>query len=783
MATCSIQHSIRRTVDTLQETIGANSTRLNPTANLSFNPLDGRTFEGVNATSEHAKTAYLLGLKEIRKTLGDLPEFEGKGYEFLNFKMKFNAMREVGQFNDAQLINKLEKSLKGCALEHVRIWLFSPNPNPDTIMRDLEEKFYHPNLIIQEALQKIVSFDSMKRKDREQLEKFKRVVDAYIHVCITVKESIHLTGRVPSGIEDKLPDSLYEEWQKHVNIPVSTGNWSEFSIFLGNSVRFLKVRYQDPAEANPVKAKQINVAVGQQSIQESDDSLSRSSENSPTRNNLRAGEENENSGFKKEFSCNFDRCDKPIYRCEEFLTLDFDDKQKFCDDNSLCSRCLGEGHTIIQCARSDLPSCSTEGCVNPKGHTTVMHPPTCDKNDEEEGRLNLISKDKSNLFLVVPALVERKDGSKRKISLLIDTGSDTSLITQELFLDLGIEGTPCDFNVEWCAGGIHYESIASHKTELKLSPVDEPDKSHSLRNIFTMKDLILPKQGQNSQQLKKLFPHLKDIDIPEFDEHHPQMLLGLKHRHLTYASKVILPPVDGEAGVAELTLFGWAISAVMSSAMNSEEILSSIAANEENGAIKSGIKNTLDGCDDFVPFRMDITSRHYGDRHFWSSCDERMLEMRRKVIPPGDKEIPPGDKDIRPGDKEIQPGDDDGQPNLINSLEMQVRVTTRSDLRSPHTNDARRENKLILDSPQQQDYYDDGNESFQPKSSNAEEREKEKAKLGLRSVVVKKFSVSEEQLDENKNGSHMPPRMENDATQVLPRDDNSEEEKHLSEVT
>lgn len=250
----ALSSTIRRNVGQLSQTVLADVNAM-PAVNVSCDPLHGKVFDATSAPIEHAKSSYLLSLKEIRKNLGELPEFDGKGYEFLNFKMKYDSIKDVGKYTDFQMVAKLEKCLKGKALEHVRIWLFSPNPNPAKIMSDLEEKFYHPNIIIQEALKTVQQFESMPKKNRDKLEDFKRAVDAYIHVCTTVKESIHLNGRLPGDIEDKLPDDLCEEWLKIVNLPNATGNWMEFSIFLGNSVRFMKVRLSESQKLKDIDPK------------------------------------------------------------------------------------------------------------------------------------------------------------------------------------------------------------------------------------------------------------------------------------------------------------------------------------------------------------------------------------------------------------------------------------------------------------------------------------------------------------------------------------------------
>lgn len=253
----SLQDKLRKTAEEINVSLGAAATGPS-TSGESDDPFHGKTFQAKGeATVEHAKTSYLLSLREIRRNLGDLPEFDGKGSAWLKFKTRFNKIKDVGDYKNCEMVEKLEKALKGPALKYVQAWIDSPNPCATKIMTDLEERFFNADTVMQEGLNSVISFGKIKTWNRESLEDYARVVDTYIHLCTTVGHSINLNGRLPGEIEDKLPDDLLREWLKHKHTPIANGSWFEFSLFLKNSVKHLKLRLVDQQKSKDSKESKI----------------------------------------------------------------------------------------------------------------------------------------------------------------------------------------------------------------------------------------------------------------------------------------------------------------------------------------------------------------------------------------------------------------------------------------------------------------------------------------------------------------------------------------------
>lgn len=298
----------------------------------------------------HAIAAIITTLSERRKHLPELPDFNGKGAEWLCFRNLYCKLRKLGRFDDDEMMAKLRKALKGHALEYSRLWLYSARSQPDTIISNLEEKFFSPCAIITDALEAINDVPATKEKSRKSLEKLKHSIDEYINVCTDVEETIHLTGRVPETITDKLPDDLLEDWVRLIRVKMFRGDWYDFSSFLSEAMKNLKVRAADRKKSEKPTRVQVNTLHGEHSAH-------KFVGNPPP--------------------CDYDSCGDVLFRCKKFRRSSYEAKLAFIKSSGYCEICLRKGHSTSDCPNKALmPACRTEGCKDPASHTSLLHPPT-----------------------------------------------------------------------------------------------------------------------------------------------------------------------------------------------------------------------------------------------------------------------------------------------------------------------------------------------------------------------------------------------------------------------
>ena len=59
----------------------------------------------------------------------------------------------------------------------------------------------------------------------------------------------------------------------------------------------------------------------------------------------------------------------PIWKCEQFMKLSYEERKKVADRNNLCYRCLDDDHIRTHCPRSKL--CGIGGCH--ETHSRLLH--------------------------------------------------------------------------------------------------------------------------------------------------------------------------------------------------------------------------------------------------------------------------------------------------------------------------------------------------------------------------------------------------------------------------
>lgn len=526
----------------------------------AFSMLNGSTLSNEEVSQAHALASITLSLSERRKQLPKLPEFDGKGAEWLHFRNTYHALRTEGRFDDREMNAKLATALKGEALQFTRLWLYSSHPNPNKIVQDLEDRFFSPVAVVTDAFDAVMDIPLIKTKDRNALEKLKRAVDGYISIVSDVDDTPRLMIRVDEKVEDKLPDDLLEKWIRLVRNKTVRGNWHDFSHYLKEATLDLKVRVNDrvkiAASHKDVKPAKVHVISSNRSGSPPSLSSSGSSINSTSSSS------SPRSPFVGKCpTCDYDLCGKYLFQCDKFAKAKHDIKIGHCQLKGLCARCLRKGHVAIDCPNGHLlPRCHVEGCTDNSSHTSIMHPPECDK---RAGGITNVLMDGAkglSLFQVASVLVQDVNGNSIPVTAFFDSGSNATLISRDLFDQLGLPGIKHDLKVEWCAGGVKHESRGTLKADLTISSAANPEEKFVLRDVVSMDGLQLPFQHQNRQEIHKIFPYLCGVDIPEFSLQRPQILLGLGHRHLMIPDQVVLPPSNEASGIAERTKLGWVVS-------------------------------------------------------------------------------------------------------------------------------------------------------------------------------------------------------------------------------
>lgn len=619
----------------------------------------------------------LSALRERRKHLPPLPNFSGKGCEWLVFKNTYQAIRDEGKFNQLELAGKLRLALKGEAAELVHQQLILAKPNADYVMQLLAKRFFKPREVISESKARVKAFPEMTTIDANQISALKCSVANHIAICTDLGRTEELVLPISESIEDKLPQELLNKWLIQVNSEVIRGNWYNFVTFLEEQEDAIKI---------PLRLRLKN-----SSKEKSKDSVEKQSHGkSPYQVNAVATVPEVITGppkdMRRSFSgrgrgrghssgaarpprytphndsprtvyqgeaplCDFDSCGKTLFRCEEFAKKPHHNKIFHVDRYGYCKRCLRKGHATMSCPNaSSLPKCRVTGCTDPANHTTVMHPPSANpKSNGTHANSNTIhvlssqlNDSASSLFQVAKAVVKDAAGSDVPVTVFFDSGSNATLISKQLFNRLNLPGEPHALSVKWCTGSVANCSEGSFKTSLSIASAENPTERFTLHNVITLDDLSLPAQAQDPKFLKEIFPHLKDVKIPEFDCQRPQILLGLHHRHLMAPSEIVFPPGDIPSAIAEKTKLGWVVSCANLPSYNlnvvesiqSKEESSDITVDDEQKSPLEILRNLNKMVKNYIDY--DITAgAHFKKEYFVTTEDvqaEKVIANTLKLV-------------------------------------------------------------------------------------------------------------------------------------------------------
>ncbi|XP_055604882.1 uncharacterized protein LOC129753104 [Uranotaenia lowii] len=159
-------------------------------------------------------------------------------------------------------------------------------------------------------------------------------------------------------------------------------------------------------------------------------------------------------------SCSCCKEDHSIYRCPKFQQMNLPDKKAVVSRASLCFNCLRALHQVSECPSEQ--GCKVEGCN--RKHHSFLHPtnltssakmeadgaaetPTTSKFTTATMCAHLGAATKQVLLSTAQVLIVGKNGSTVKCRALLDSGSDSHIISESLASKLMINMRPVELPV------------------------------------------------------------------------------------------------------------------------------------------------------------------------------------------------------------------------------------------------------------------------------------------------------------------------------------------------
>ena len=264
----------------------------------------------------------------------------------------------------------------------------------------------------------------------------------------------------------------------------------------------IKPRNDDNVDINEFGAWLCNRAAAYQDPIEIAKEQMRNPFKKPSSHTFQATESNNINVNRSE--CPLCSNDHWLEKCPEFVKMQVENRKRVLAKSSLCYRCFKPWHGIKNC--KSRRGCEVKGCKS--RHHTLLH----EHNSETTFSNSALE---GNSFKrvglgIIKVWTQNTFGKKLRINVLVDEGSDTTLIRTDVLANLGIVGKRKPMILVG-VGGIKRE-IPSIEAHLDLQTTDGKFvqiKARSLQEVSGN----LPRV--NWARLKRNYKHLEDLPLFE----------------------------------------------------------------------------------------------------------------------------------------------------------------------------------------------------------------------------------------------------------------------------
>ncbi|XP_055542986.1 uncharacterized protein LOC129728564 [Wyeomyia smithii] len=265
--------------------------------------------------------------------------------------------------------------------------------------------------------------------------------------------------------------------------------------------------------------------------------------------------------------------DHPVYQCESFKAMDLSARRELVVSSKLCYNCLRPSHTAKRCTSKSV--CRTPNCK--QRHHTLLCRKDAKPSDQPDGEIEIkqqsgeessISANATqtvscsaepttfSLLPTVVAYVKGQDGKSHEVRILIDSGSQASLITEACAKRLGLKR----FNANVEVTGVNGEVVGTTAGKVSLvisSRFDEKATLTTQAYILGKLTATLPCQQFSASNM----PYLKGLQLadPRFNKSSSiDAILGSD----VFLSVLQSGQVKNQNGVpvAQRSIFGWMVA-------------------------------------------------------------------------------------------------------------------------------------------------------------------------------------------------------------------------------
>ncbi|CAG7722444.1 unnamed protein product, partial [Allacma fusca] len=250
----------------------------------------------------------------------------------------------------------------------------------------------------------------------------------------------------------------------------------------------------------------------------------------------------------------------PVFRCQTLHKLSVKERLESIIAKGLCKNCLQPGHRSASCpSKSSCKKCQAR-------HHTLVHIDHHEVNSEDApaANMNHVAQIPQRTHVLLPtAIVHLQDnqGNQKPVRALLDSGSDTSFVTEDCVKRLGLKSTPTSITVNGVAAT--NVGFAKKKVQLSISSRIYEFKASIEALILPKITGRLPSSPCNLSDLSYILG-LKLADPYFLKPEKVELLIGAD-----LFSSILRPTpvIRGPKGYPDAmdTQFGWVMSGVVNS--------------------------------------------------------------------------------------------------------------------------------------------------------------------------------------------------------------------------
>ncbi|XP_062713617.1 uncharacterized protein LOC134290481 [Aedes albopictus] len=479
----------------------------------------------------------------------ELPVFTGCPEEWPLFISSFCNSTAMCGYSQAENLMRLQKCLKGRALEAVRSNLLLPSSVPK-VMETLETLFGSPERLVQSLLNKVRGVPTPKAERLESLVNFGLVVQNLVGHLKAANQQAHLSNpTLLQELVDKLPPHLRLDWalfKRNCGV-VDLGTFCDYmsaSTSAASDVAHF-TDFDGPRAVGNEKPRREKAYI-----------------NAHVSTEPRRFEQHGKKVDTQERPCYVCQSVKHRIRdCNKFKSMSFGDRMKAVESHKLCLVCLVP-HGKWSC--KSTRTCGIGDCT--KKHHPALHPsqqlaakPTTSENSAARSKTDAVVNihrwnHKTTIFRIVPVVLHGK-AAKISTFAFLDEGSSSTLIDQEVADLLNLEGKRQPLCLTWTSKVSRHESD-SRMVSLRISG-KEDSESFPLLDVSTVRQLDLPVQTLQYDELSRRYTYLAGLPVKSYKDAIPRILIGLDNIKLSLPIKIR----EGRHSepVAAKTRLGWTV--------------------------------------------------------------------------------------------------------------------------------------------------------------------------------------------------------------------------------